>query len=265
MASDKPFRFLDLPAELRCMVYEQLNIETRLYSVSYVPTSYFLLDSSPRTISMAIKNVSTSILTSCRLVYAEAAPMLKRKLEHLRKDEPLHFIVDPLSFDHMFYGRNSLIMAIQKQESNIFSYGKEAKWKPSTGYGMTDMYLDPSDEYYALLLKFIHKCANHTQDRHSNRMLVTVEPQLDFSFDFYLEGVLGYGHQDEWQMFRAIDEVELRLCEDKREVDECVQAAEVDIAPDDYRTHGPWRTSVRAMDKMEYSEIWNGGEKIELV
>jgi hypothetical protein len=260
MASDKPFRFLDLPVELRCMVYERLNIETRLYTFSFVPRIDL---PAPCRISIAVKSLSTSILASCRLAYAEAAPILTPKLERLRNDEPLHFMVDTLSFDHMFNGPKSLMMAIQKHEQNIRAYGKEAGWELSPDCDKIGILMN--DERSALLLKYILKCANHTQNRHSNKMLVTVNAHPGVSFDLYLNGALGWFHQDYWQTFRAIDEVEIRLCGDKTDVDRYVQTVEADIAPEDYRTHGPWRTSIRAMENTEYNEIWSSGQKIELI
>jgi hypothetical protein len=66
---DQPFHFLDLPAELRCMVYENLDAETRFYTIKILdhPKS-----SEPCTVSIAIKSFSSYILTTCRLIHDEA-------------------------------------------------------------------------------------------------------------------------------------------------------------------------------------------------
>jgi hypothetical protein len=94
------------------MVYERLDIETRLYTVSCVRSQSTL---APCTISMAVKSLSKFILTSCRLVYAEAAPILASRSQHLLEYEPLHLILDTVSFDALFDGPAGLIMAIQRQ------------------------------------------------------------------------------------------------------------------------------------------------------
>jgi hypothetical protein len=262
MASDQPFRFLNLPAELRCMVYERLNVETRLYTIKY---PYLFNTSTPVTTSIVIKSLSTSILASCHLIYAEAAPILTPKLKHLRNHEPFHFIVYTLNFDTLFYGLNSLISAIRSQEQHVHVHGKEAQWKPFMGHLFTDMHLRPHDKRYALFLKFIYKCANYTRNRHSNKMLVTVKAHPSLCFDSFIIFVLGSEYQEQWQRFRDIDEVEMRLCCNKVEVDTCLQTVEAIIALEDFRTIGPWRTTIRGMDDAERNEVYSSGEVIELI
>jgi hypothetical protein len=262
MASDQPFRFLDLPAELRCMVYECLNVETRLYTINY---SYPFDTSTPVTASIVIKRLSTSILASCHLICAEAATILAPKLKYLRNHEPLHFIVHTLGFDTLFYGRNSVISAIRNQEQYVRFHGKETEWKPYTGHAFTDMHLRPNEKRYALLLKFIYTCANYTRNRHSNKMLVTVKAHPDFCFDSFTSSILGSEYQEEGQRFRDIDEVEMRLWCDKIDVDTCLQTVETNIAPEDFRTIGPWRTTIRGMDDAERNEVCSSGEVIELM
>jgi hypothetical protein len=184
MASDQPSRFLDLPAELRCMVYECLNVETRLYTINY---SYPFDTSTPVTASIVIKRLSTSILASCHLICAEAATTLASKLKHLRNHEPLHM------------------------------------------------------------------------------MLVTVKAHPDSCFDSFITSILGSEYQEEWQRFRDIDEVEMRLCCDKIDVDTSLHTVVAEIAPEDFRTIGPWRTTIRGMDDAGRNEVCSSGEVIELM
>jgi hypothetical protein len=190
---------------------------------------------------------------------------LAPKLKHLRNHEPLHFIVHTLGFDTLFYGRNSVISAIRSQEQYVRFHGKETEWKPYTGHAFTDMHLRPDEKRYALLLKFIYTCANYTRNRHSNKMLVTVKAHLDFCFDSFITSILSSEYQEEGQRFRDIDEVEMRLCCDKIDVDTSLHTVVAEIAPEDFRTIGPWRTAIRGMDDAERNEVCSSGEVIELM
>ncbi|KAI4679097.1 uncharacterized protein J4E88_006390 [Alternaria novae-zelandiae] len=97
--SAPPFRFLDLPAELRCMVYEALDVATR--KEKYNPTRkheppYVQIeqdDSWPQgngKLVMYRRALPMSILATCRLVNKEAAPIIAQKLQKMVK-EPVRF------------------------------------------------------------------------------------------------------------------------------------------------------------------------------
>ncbi|KAF1940900.1 hypothetical protein EJ02DRAFT_455573 [Clathrospora elynae] len=44
--------------------------------------------------TLVTKTWPVALLSTCHLVYAEAAPLLKTKLDALREKERVHFIID---------------------------------------------------------------------------------------------------------------------------------------------------------------------------
>ncbi|KAH7087339.1 hypothetical protein FB567DRAFT_343769 [Paraphoma chrysanthemicola] len=96
----KPFRFLDLPTEIRCMVYELIDLETKrhvldqayasLLHTTWPINSHMVSGSS---ITLIRKSLQVDLLRTCRLVHTEAAPIFGARLRYIAR-EPLHFIVD---------------------------------------------------------------------------------------------------------------------------------------------------------------------------
>ncbi|KAF2824062.1 hypothetical protein CC86DRAFT_248540, partial [Ophiobolus disseminans] len=100
----EPFRFLDLPPELRCMVYEELEIATRRHVLSDVDVREASSWEPPQAVDLAMtlvrKSIPVAILRTCRIINEEATPLLARKLRHLEKM--------PLCFQ-LSYGAAALI------------------------------------------------------------------------------------------------------------------------------------------------------------
>lgn len=97
----RPFRFLDLPAELRLMFYENIEIELVRHTITReqanldkrewpVPPSAHIHDSQ---LTLIRPHSPSEILRTCRLVHEEARVLLKRKMEPY-KSHPIRYVVD---------------------------------------------------------------------------------------------------------------------------------------------------------------------------
>jgi hypothetical protein len=160
--ANEPFRFLDLPAELRCMVYEFLETETRLHTIDDVYlVGCMIASKSTSQLTIVVKDIPTSILTTCRSVYAEAAPIITPKLQRLRRTEPIHFIVDSCSFNSLFKASTGLRLAFVNKEQGI------------------PRRLHYYDSGYGRILDFISKCGVYMRTMKSGKMTVTVKSRSD--------------------------------------------------------------------------------------
>jgi hypothetical protein len=87
------FRFLDLPAELRLMIYEQIDFTTTLRELGAEASALESGASIPTTASkihLSRKALDCSILAASRQVYQEAASVFAAKLQQLAKN-PVRF------------------------------------------------------------------------------------------------------------------------------------------------------------------------------
>jgi hypothetical protein len=73
MSSHQPFRFLDLPKELRLTVYETIAITTTLHP----------FEVRQNTITLRIQSLPTTLLATCRVVRDEASPILGRQIQEI--------------------------------------------------------------------------------------------------------------------------------------------------------------------------------------
>jgi hypothetical protein len=92
-AREHTFRFLDLPAELRCMIYELLPITTKHNKIwMKAKPHYALPEDEPASLTLITIEVSVQLLRTCRLVHAEAKQIVAQKIEAISRMTPRLFL-----------------------------------------------------------------------------------------------------------------------------------------------------------------------------
>jgi hypothetical protein len=92
----QPFRFLDLPADLRCMMYEEIEVATCKQGLEQSETKDDQRHVDPKQgVSMTLLRATLpmSLLATCRLIRQEATPVLTRKVKEL-VEEPVRLSID---------------------------------------------------------------------------------------------------------------------------------------------------------------------------
>jgi hypothetical protein len=119
---DGPFRFLDLPKELRLVVYERLLIKTthRTYKSCVVYCPYEKLNGRSTyvftTVTKSLPGVM--ILAACKLVFDEAERILRRRLNtHL--NQPPKILVNACHAKELFWSLNSPIHALNEYQGAL--------------------------------------------------------------------------------------------------------------------------------------------------
>jgi len=87
--SEPSFQFLDLPTELRCIVYEQLEITTKHYTLDTTGTTN--TPDQPSTITLVCKRLPVQILATSKLINTEAMQIFRPKMRQL-KAQPMRFL-----------------------------------------------------------------------------------------------------------------------------------------------------------------------------
>jgi hypothetical protein len=168
----QPFRFLELPTELRLMVYEHLEIETRLHTIEDLYPSQFLSvrEDRPPEITIEIKSVSGwGILATCRAVFAEAHPIMASKLQHIRYFEPTRLILDVLSFQDLFNGPLHYALSPDTyqyvEDHGCYKYGELS-----------------IDREARKTFDFVRQCGNYMRWNKSRQSIVTIKPHPHDSY-----------------------------------------------------------------------------------
>lgn len=217
---EKPFRFLDLPAELRYMVYEEIEISSchyRLKDPTFKPEPEEQTTQASY-MTLVVKSLPVALLGTCRLIHEEAAPFLAPKLETLR-DEPSHFIIDSTSLHSFVNNYRSIGTMLEKHEYDEITeywYGLGASKDPETwiprhfDIGCTydpqfHIFLRGSKEH-ATIVEFYRKCLEVRRRRYTTKTVITVRYRPGSPAD--LVGDLNF---NTWLADRGRDGFELQL------------------------------------------------------
>jgi len=95
----RPLGDLSLPPELRCMVYQFISFETYRYTLDTRRTG--------RPITLVSTTFPAALLSTCRVINAEAVPYISSKLEQLRKTDRFHFVIEPTSLYPFTYDKEN--------------------------------------------------------------------------------------------------------------------------------------------------------------
>jgi hypothetical protein len=115
--STQPFRFLHLPAGLRLMVYEEIEITTNKHELKESQFDDDQRHIDPKqdpSITLCRRILPMSILTTCRLIHQEATSILAQKVQQL-VEEPVRLSKD---WNHA----DNLIPALRARLTGLSSY-----------------------------------------------------------------------------------------------------------------------------------------------
>ncbi|KAJ4988686.1 hypothetical protein SVAN01_05819 [Stagonosporopsis vannaccii] len=119
MLKHAPFRFLDLPKELRYMIYEKLDISTKTLQLLPLEDGLQVRQQTtdpafniPCTITITLQTLPIQILSTSRLIHSEALPFLTRKLSTIRSTTPRLSIDADCLYTSAMTGTQSLLCAL---------------------------------------------------------------------------------------------------------------------------------------------------------
>jgi hypothetical protein len=100
MSPESPFRFMDLPLEIRLMVYERIPIHIKPHQFTNTTVSR---NGATNSYSFAViaKSVELPILTACRQVHTEASLILQRKMADILSTPP-RLVIDILQSNKLY-------------------------------------------------------------------------------------------------------------------------------------------------------------------
>ncbi len=130
--NQQPFRFLDLPQELRCEVYNNIEFPTTWHTLDRtqalfrgrdwpVPPTAQVYESR---VTLIRPHTPLEILMTCHLINEEARPILKRKMEY-HKSQPIRYLVDYSAARALVSVSSVLRSCLGLEDEGLSRYGNE--------------------------------------------------------------------------------------------------------------------------------------------
>lgn len=104
------FRFLDLPPELRCIVYEFVPIFKKHSTIPSEKVSRRTHDGAEVELTLVVNTLPLQLLRTCHQIYDEAKPFLAPKLESFRQSTA-RIIMDSEAW-HCMAERNAVLYMV---------------------------------------------------------------------------------------------------------------------------------------------------------